>query len=1059
MSKHFIPIEFNHLLFWIINEFFSHNSIFGIPSSKFYNNSQNCSIPIFNQNIETPIGPAAGPHTQLAQNIIASYLVGGRFIELKTVQALDSIAVSKPCIDAEDECYNVEWSQELSLDQSFDEYLKAWFAIFILSRALNLSYSHNSFIFNMSLGYDYEGICSVKMDKFINLMLNASGNILFEQYKQLIGSNGFHRNFLSAAFKNKIHDEKLVHKFNQAFINIDAVSPNISNSVTLSTMHGCPPNEIEKIGKYLIGAKNLNTFIKLNPTLLRKQKVEYILANTGFNYLKLNEEVFEKDLRFNDAVDVIKNLKSYANLKGKDFGVKLSNTLGLLNNKLKLPGSEMYMSGRALYPLSINLAYDLAKTFNGNINISFSGGANSLNINDILSTGIYPVTLVTDLLKPGGYLRLFEAAKAADKVTFDYNSPANIKLDLLKKFSENSITNIDYKKEKRKTVSLKIPNKLKIFDCYIAPCVVTCPINQNIPEYIRLIEEGKFKEACEIIAVKNPLPNITSYICDHQCTAKCSRWDYDSPIAIRELKKEAVDKGYQQFTRDLKDFVPKPCNNINVAIIGAGPAGLSAAYFLAVSGFNVTIFERSGKAGGTVSHIIPEFRIPRIVIDKDIEFIKSLGVNIFFNSNSIFDVHSLKQKGYKYIFIGIGASLPTELYLDKCVGKTLSSIDLLRSFNDKKNLNLGKTVAVIGGGNSAMDSARAALRIDGIEKVFIVYRRTKEFMPADKEEFENAVSDGVLFKELLAPISFDNNILKCQKMKLDYIDIDGRRNVSPVDNEFEYLPADSIITAIGEHVESELLLNNRLLKDSSGSLFVNPITCESNIENVYIGGDAYRGPSTVAIAIADGKKVVEDILFKEADILYDHIHSENFYSKTKYLNDALKRKGIVFNSPSQNLLQEASRCLACNLICNKCVEVCPNRANVALDSKLLGNVFADAFQVIHIDGLCNECGNCETFCPYSNAPYNSKLTIFWSENSFHESNNSGFFIKHQVNGNPDVIQVQYRFNSETGKYLSSANGVMYTINPSTISSELEILSKIISGIIKYFPYLLSPSEN
>ncbi len=1059
MAKRFVPVEFEHLLFWIFNEYFSQGSIFGIPSSKFYIQRNKNDISIFDQSIETPVGPAAGPHTQLAQNIISTYLVGGRFIELKTVQVLDSIKVTKPCIDAEDECYNVEWSQELNLEQSFDEYLKAWIIIHILKQALKLSDSQNSFIFNMSLGYDFQGITSNKMDEFINSMKDASGNKLFEQYKQLIESKSFYNKFLQAANKHEIQNEEVTFRFKESFSNISNISPNISGSATLSTMHGCPPDEIEKIAEHLIQAKHLHTFIKLNPTLLGRQKVENILAETGFNYLNLNEKIFENDLIFSEAEGLASRLKSYAGLNKKEFGIKLSNTLGVKNNRLKLPGTEMYMSGRALYPLTINLAYELAKSFEGDIKISFSGGADTENIKDILAAGIFPVTMVTDLLKPGGYLRLFEAAKEADKIIFENNIKNKIHLNLLKNLAEHSITDINYKKEKRNTGSIKIQNKLEMFDCFIAPCQINCPIEQDVSDYIRLIEEKKFKEACEVIAAKNPLPNITSYICDHQCTAKCTRWDYDSPLLIRELKKEAVEKGYKQFVEHFKKNRSIDEKKIKAAIIGAGPAGLSTAYFLAHSGFDVTIFEQNKKAGGVVSQIIPEFRIPGEIIDKDVEFIISLGVKINYNSDKLFDIQSLRQKGYKYFFIGIGASQPVQLNLNKSDGRVLTSIEMLRSFNKKENLQLGKSVAVIGGGNSAMDSARAAARVEGVKNVFIIYRRTKEFMPADKEEFEAAISDGIIFKELLTPVTFENNILKCQKMKLGKIDFDGRRKTTPLENEFENISINTVISAIGENVESELLIKNNIFKDSNGKLIVNSKTCETNIENVYVGGDAYRGPSTVAQAIADAKRAADNILFKEGKILFDKIHSENYYNVSERIRDIQQRKGKVSDYHPENKIEEAKRCLGCNLICNKCVEVCPNRANIALDSETIGNTFNDAYQIIHLDGLCNECGNCQTFCPYNDAPYKTKMTIFWSEKDFRDSTNSGFFIKRNVNGNHDVIQVQYRLNSETGKYLSSADGVMYTINPSSISNELERLSKTISNIVKFFPFLLSPSEN
>jgi len=248
MAQRMKTISFEKIFNWMFTELREHDQIFGIPSTKFLKKENPASLEIFDEKLEYPLGPAAGPHTQLAQNIIVSYLVGGRFMELKTVQKLDNLGIEKPCIDAEDEGYNVEWSQELSLEESFDEYLKSWVLLHLLKEVLGLSKnSERGFIFNMSVGYDLEGIKTERMDKFIDNLIDAKNSISFQKYK----------NWLIDNLENVVRLNSLLNAFDisQLKSKIEDISPNISNSVTLSTMHGCPPQDIESIAKYLIKEK------------------------------------------------------------------------------------------------------------------------------------------------------------------------------------------------------------------------------------------------------------------------------------------------------------------------------------------------------------------------------------------------------------------------------------------------------------------------------------------------------------------------------------------------------------------------------------------------------------------------------------------------------------------------------------------------------------------------------------------------------------------------------------------------------------------------------------
>ncbi|NJD21218.1 MAG: putative selenate reductase subunit YgfK, partial [Melioribacter sp.] len=566
MSDKMQPVPFQKLLDWIFQEYINQKSIFGIPSSKFYYVKEKGDEKIFDECIETPIGPAAGPHTQLTQNIICAYLTGGRFFELKTVQKLDDLKIDKPCIDATDEGYNVEWSQELKLDESYDEYVKAWFLIHLIKNLFGLSKSKRGFVFNMSVGYDLDGIKTPRMDRFIEELKDASKNELFTNYKTILIKQISNGNLLESDFGfDKIKLEKLISE-------IENISPHISNSVTLSTMHGCPPREIESIAKYLIKEKGLHTYVKLNPTLLGYDFVNDTLHKLGYNYILLDKNSFDHDIQYHDAIPMINRLRSFASAYNKTFGIKLSNTLGVKNTIQALPGDDMYMSGRSLYPLTINLAYKLANEFNGEINISYSGGANNNNIKEILETGIRPVTFATELLKPGGYFRLSQIAETIEKNSSKFDKSLRKNTARLKILAAASLSDKNYSKERREINSIKIPKTLPLFDCYIAPCQEACPIHQDVASYIKLVEQKRYEEAYELIISKNPLPHITSYICDHQCMYHCTRWDYDDPVLIRDLKKEAVLNGYDSYLKKFNDTViagneeTKQSNKIKVAV-------------------------------------------------------------------------------------------------------------------------------------------------------------------------------------------------------------------------------------------------------------------------------------------------------------------------------------------------------------------------------------------------------------------------------------------------------------------------------------------------------------
>ena len=971
MSEIMRPMSIDHLMHWIMSEYEQKKSIFGIEKIVKHENGQ--ALPIYEEKIESPFGPAAGPNSQLAQNIVAAYVAGSRFFELKTVQVMDgadlAACISRPCIFAGDECYNCEWSTELYVPQAFAEYVKAWVACKLIAKEYNLG-DPDAFVFNMSVGYDLEGIKSPKVDKYINDMIEAKDT---EVFKECINWALEHVN----EFKNV--DEEYIRN----------ISSNVSNSITESTLHGCPPAEIERIATYLITEKHLNTFIKCNPTLLGYEYARKRLDGLGFDYIAFDDHHFVEDLQWADAVPMLHRLYDLCQEKGLEFGVKITNTFPVDVTRNELPSNEMYMAGRALFPLSIHVARLLTDEFQGKLRISYSGGATIENIKELFDAGIWPITMATNILKPGGYQRMSQIADELMECGSERFSGVNVAA--LAAIDDGVEAKAMYRKPVKPLPERHVDKKLPLFDCFNAPCRNGCPIEQDIPAYLQAMVDGDAKKALEIILERNPLPFITGTICPHHCGDKCMRNYYEDTLHIRETKLAAASQAYNEILPALK--AEGSVAGKKVAIIGGGPAGLAAATFLSRAGVAVTVFERKEQLGGVVRNVIPEFRISADSIDKDVELCKAYGAEFKLGAE-VTSVKALKAEGYTDVIVSIGAWKPGRSPL--AYGEVTDALEFL--MEAKKNgasMNIGKDVVVLGGGNTAMDVARAAKRLPGVEHVRLIYRRTKRYMPADEEELQLAIEDGVEFLELLAPVGAENGKLKCSVMELGAPDASGRR--SPVDTgRTEEYPADTIIAAIGETIDTSLYAELGVEMDAKGRPVVdaNMMTTEAG---VYAVGDSRRGPATVVEAIADSAKAAAAI----AGISYDKYAEENVAADEKLYT---AKKGVQSRDTSKT---PDDRCLGCPTVCEVCTDVCPNRANVAIH--VPGKCKA---QIIHVDGMCNECGNCEVFCPYKGGrPYKDKFTLYWSEEDFLDSTNEGFLslggtqVKVRLDGKVETVDI------------------------------------------------------
>lgn len=955
MSDMMTCMPFGQLMDWVLQEKKGQDTVFGVHRP--YTADPKNDMTIFTRNLETPVGPAAGPHTQLAQNIIASYYAGARFFELKTVQKMDgaelSACVNKPCILADDEGYNCEWSTELTVPDAMGEYIKAWFILHVIAKEFGLG-AQDGFQFNISVGYDLAGIKGDKVNTFIDGMMEAKDTVIFQECRKWLLDN-------ADKFQNFTRED------------IEAIPSNVCNSATISTLHGCPPQEIESIANYLLTEKHLNTFVKCNPTLLGYDFARKTMDEMGYDYMVFGDFHFRDDLQYEDAVPMLTRLMKLSEELGLEFGVKITNTFPVDVTRNELPSEEMYMSGKALFPLSISLAAKLSAEFAGKLRISYSGGADYFNIDKIVGCGIWPVTMATTLLKTGGYQRFTQVADKVEGIC--PKKWEGIDVDALKKLAADAITDGHHVKNIKPVPNRKSTKEVPLLDCFYAPCSEGCPIHQDIPQYVALTGEGKYKEALEVILEKNALPFITGTLCAHNCMTKCTRNFYEESVNIRGTKLTAAEHGYEQLIGEIKAGEP---NGKKVAVVGGGPAGIAAAYFLAREGAAVTIFEKEEKAGGVIRYVIPGFRIGDAAIDKDISFIQKMGVEICTNTE-ITSVADLKAQGYDAVILAIGAGKPGTLKLEK--GETVNALKFLRDFkaNDGK-LNIGKNVVVIGGGNTAMDTARAAKRTEGVEHVYLVYRRTKRYMPAAEDELLEVLKEGVEFKELLSPVSLDGGRLLCKKMKLGQMDASGRAGVTETADVVE-VPADTVIVAVGEKIDTDFYTANQIAVDERGKAKVNDKTLETSVSGVYVAGDGARGAATIVEGIRDAQLAVKDILGKE--ITRDA-------AVTGDVKDCFEKKGILKHSKEAKTEEE--RCLTCNKVCENCVDVCPNRANISI--KVPGMAMN---QVIHVDYMCNECGNCKSFCPYASAPYKDKFTLFANEKDMADSKNDGFVVLDKEN--------------------------------------------------------------
>lgn len=433
------------------------------------------------------------------------------------------------------------------------------------------------------------------------------------------------------------------------------------------------------------------------------------------------------------------------------------------------------------------------------------------------------------------------------------------------------------------TEDMAVEEAGRCLNCKHKPCVNGCPVNVKIPEFIELISKGEFEAAYKKISETNNLPAICGRVCpqESQCEKNCVRGLKGEPVGIGRLERFAAD----YFLENSKDNVVKaPSNGKKVAVIGAGPAGLSCAGDLAKLGYEVTVFEAFHTPGGVLMYGIPEFRLPKALVQKEIDSLKKSGVNIMTNMviGKVLSLDELKEEGFEAIFIGTGAGLPSFMGIE---GENLNGVYSSNEFLTRINLmkaykfpdadtpvKVGRNVAVVGGGNVAMDAARCALRL-GAEKVYIIYRRSEEEMPARKEEVHHAKEEGIIFRLLTNPtriVGTEDGWVKgieCVDMELGEPDKSGRRRPVAKKGSEHIVDVDTVIIAIGQTPNPLIKSTTKGLDTQSwGGIIVEEETGSTSLDGVYAGGDAVTGAATVILAMGAGKKAakaIDDFLSKK----------------------------------------------------------------------------------------------------------------------------------------------------------------------------------------------------
>jgi len=506
--------------------------------------------------------------------------------------------------------------------------------------------------------------------------------------------------------------------------------------------------------------------------------------------------------------------------------------------------------------------------------------------------------------------------------------------------------NLGMRKAAYRPFAQAIPSAYVIDKKGKSPCSATCPAGVNAQGYVALISQGKFKEAMEVLRRTMPFAGVCGRVCTHPCETECERGKVDQPISIRSLKRFMADYEKKNGREKAKPAETKKSDK--VAVVGSGPAGIACAYDLVKEGYPVTVFEEAPEAGGMLRYGIPEYRLPKAIIDDEINYVKEMGVEIK-TSTRVDNISELLTKGYKAVFVGVGAWESQKMAIPgENTPGVIHAIDFLKKVNEGAKVDLGNKVVVVGGGNAAVDAARTSLRL-GVKEVNLVYRRSRTEMPAIPSEIDEMEQEGVKVHYLTNPteiIAKDNKPakIKCIRMELGEPDTSGRRRPVPVKgSEFE-MEVSNVILAIGQIVNKSALPQN-IIKDT-GTINADPVTYQTGVAGVFAGGDAVTGPSDVIHAIAAGKEAaisIDRYLNKQdlregrpvERIPYRDVNKNGIAKKARADMPAIpvdqrttSFKEVETGFDEKAAVEEANRCLNCAVCseCLMCVSACERNA-------------------------------------------------------------------------------------------------------------------------------------
>ena len=783
-------------------------------------------------------------------------------------------------------------------------------------------------------------------------------------------------------------------------------------------MHGCPPDEIEAIARHLLVDRGLHTTVKLNPTLLGRDRVLEILHDRlGYHDIRIADAVFDHDLQYGRAVRLIRSLTATAHDRGLHFGVKLSNTLAMGNHRGVLPGQEMYMSGRALYPVTMALFHRLATELGAGLSVSFSAGADALNLPAILAAGARPVTVVSDLLKPGGYARFAQYLDnlEAEMARRGAASLAELSADRQRSLAAEAAAAAGDPRYARSTITGRPaqgrlrPRPLRLHRRALRGAVRHRPGRSRL----RLAHRPRRSRAG---AAHHPGPQPPAGL--HRLRLHPPLRDALHPAQLRGAGGHSRPQALCRRTGRHGHRAPRRCAPARRWPSSAAgrrawppPACWPSTACPSPSWSRGTV-----RAGCWPAPSRPSACLPA-ALEADLQRIRALGVRFELNSPAP-DPAALLAQGYAAVYVATGAPVSIPLGIPGEDGPgvydALGLLDDVRRQVEEGSAprSIGRRVLVVGGGNSAVDAARAALRL-GAEKVTLVYRRTRREMPAIAEEAEAALGEGVILAELTIPVrvirSTDGVVaLECRRAVLGEPGPDGRRQPVPVEGSEFGMAADAIVVAIGQRPASPLPV------DAASGVTAHP--------GIYAGGDAVRGPATVIQAIADGRRAAEAIcrdlgLYARALAVPrplplrrrdrppegrpcppraaprarrapagDAAPASRRWRSPWAVRPPAARPRAVCSAPRSATSAWRSAPTAPTTPTRPTRPRSPCRCwpAPAVPGRSGHGAFrvAQARQIVHVDDLCNACGNCETFCVHQGKPYRDKPRLFLTREGF-----------------------------------------------------------------------------